>query len=163
MCSAHSPWKCFLNSHAGVPRNSSSKSFVLHREAKIASEVHSIIFISKKTDVHPTKPSSANAAITNHSQQDREWADTGYIHLVSIQNCLSSSWIRVCTGIWLEGFSFPFTESLWPHISFFPALCRVMIPEQDTSRRDQGYLLQRPEKQFGSMFPCSAVDKPLTE
>lgn len=115
--------------------------------------VCSIIFISKKTDVHTTNLSSANAAITNHSQKDREWADTRYIYLVSIENHLSSWWIRVCTGIWLQGFSFPFTESLWPHISFFPALCRAMMLEQATSSHGQGYFLQPPDKQPGCMFP----------
>lgn len=100
-----------------------------------------------------TPLSSPVVAITNHSQKDREWADTGYIYLVSIQNHLSSWWIRVCTDIWLEGFSFPFIESLWPHISFFPALCRVVILEQDKSCQGQGYLLQLPEKQLGCVFP----------
>lgn len=56
----------------GCPKTPVAKAFVLHGEAKIAFEGDSIIFISKKTDVHTTNLSSANAAITKHGQKDRE-------------------------------------------------------------------------------------------
>lgn len=72
------------------PETLAAKTWVLHGEAKIAYEVHSIIFISNKTGVHIANLSVVNAAIVNPSQEDRERRDTGCIYLVSIQNDLTS-------------------------------------------------------------------------